>query len=89
MKETTGSSVTWWPKFKLMVDDAPVEVCQVGLPREPLDFVEEARRKGHPRMFALHLPEVVRQVLDENILGSPLDLARTRIQFLWEMDAAR
>ena len=66
-----------------MVDNAPVEVCQVGLPREPLDFVEEARRKGHPRTFALHLPEVVRQVLDENILGNPLDLARTRIQFLW------
>ena len=61
-----------------------VQLLQVGQPRKPLDFVQEAVQKGHPRAFSIHLPEAVQQVLRENLHGNAFDLAKKRIQYLWK-----
>lgn len=59
-----------------------VEVKQVGIPREPDDFVSRAIRCGHPRSMAIHLPEQVTEVLEQNMSGDILTLAKRRIAFL-------
>ena len=46
--------------------------------QEHLDFVERALACGHPRSMAIHLPELVQQVLEENINGNLFYLAKKR-----------
>ena len=65
-------------------DTAPflAEVCTVGIPREPWDFLEKAVEAGHPRTLAVHLNDEVTQVLRENFEGEPHLLVKQRAAFL-------
>lgn len=48
-------------------------VKQVGIPREPEDFVSRAIQCGHPRSMAIHLPEQVTSVLEQNMSSDVLE----------------
>ena len=63
-------------------DGDTVELHHVGIPREPLDFVEQAVRAGHPRSFAVHLPAEVVRVLEENVSDEDFALAKKRVAYL-------
>ena len=38
-----------------MEQEVQAELCTLGIPREPWDFVERAVRAGHPRSLAIHM----------------------------------
>ena len=65
-----------------VASSSSVEVKQVGIPREPDDFVSRAIQCGHPRSMAIHLPEQVTEVLEQNMSSDVLTLAKRRIAFL-------
>eukprot|EP00435_Cladocopium_sp_Y103_P015182 s5093_g3.t1 len=60
------------------------EIFTVGIPREPLDFLGQAVRAGHPRTIAIHLPEMVTTVLAENFGDNDHALVKARAAFLWK-----
>ena len=60
------------------------EVLTIGIPREPMDFVEKAVKAGHPRSMSVHLPLVVQDMLRENFEQSPLVLMKKRTAFFWK-----
>jgi hypothetical protein len=66
-----------------------VTVSQFGVPRSPEDFCKRAVKCGHPRGMSLHLPEVVTQVLGDNLAMPPAELALVRCRQLtrWTMRA--
>ena len=57
------------------------ELCTVGVPREPWDFVAQAVKAGHPRSLSLHLNSEVTQMLRENFEMSPHLVVKERAQF--------
>eukprot|EP00435_Cladocopium_sp_Y103_P000779 s5414_g1.t1 len=69
--------------------DDEVMVSQFGLPRAPLDFCERAVKCGHPRGMAVHLPQCVREVIEQNLSMEPAELALLRCKELtkWTMRA--
>ena len=60
------------------------EVLTIGIPRDPMDFVEKAVKAGHPRSMSVHLPLVVQDMLRENFEQSPLVLMKKRTAFFWK-----
>ena len=42
----------------------PCEVVQLGIPREPQDFLKEAVNKGHPRDLIARVPDVALEAVD-------------------------
>eukprot|EP00435_Cladocopium_sp_Y103_P000018 s3918_g1.t1 len=62
--------------------DKEVMVSQFGLPRAPLDFCERAVKCGHPRGMAVHLPQCVKEVIEQNLSMEPAELALLRCKEL-------
>ena len=60
------------------------EVLTIGIPRDPMDFVEKAVKAGHPRSMSVNLPTVVQAMLRENFEQSPLVLMKKRTAFFWK-----
>ena len=58
------------------------ELCTVGIPREPWDFVSKAVAAGHPRSLGVHLSENVMDMLRQNFSGEPYLLVKERAKFL-------
>ena len=65
-----------------LAEDDEVMVSQYGIPREPLDFCQRAVQCGHPRGMAVHLPEAVKDVIQQNMSGDPAQLALARCKEL-------
>jgi hypothetical protein len=63
-------------------EEQVVTVSQFGIPRSPEDFCNRAVKCGHPRGMSLHLPEVVTQVLRDNLEMEPAELALVRCRQL-------
>ena len=59
-----------------------VMVSQFGMPRDPMDFCDRAVKCGHPRGMAVHLPDSVREVIEQNLSTDPAELALTRCREL-------
>ena len=59
-----------------------VEACYVGIPCEPHVFIERAVQVGHPRCFAAHVDEKIKQAADLNFVQPPYVLAKRRIEFI-------
>ena len=57
------------------------ELCTVGVPREPWDFVAQAVKAGHPRSMALHLNSEVTAMLREKFELSPHLVVKERAKF--------
>jgi hypothetical protein len=55
-----------------------VMVSQYGVPRAPLDFCERAVKCGHPRGMAVHLPQLAKEVIEQNLTEEPAELALHR-----------
>ena len=77
------------PSVEGLSGNEEIMVSQFGLPREPLDFCERAVKCGHPRGMAVHLPQLVRDVIEQNFSMAPADLALVRCRELtkWTMRA--
>eukprot|EP00434_Breviolum_minutum_P016199 symbB.v1.2.014274.t1/scaffold1033.1/size247163/12 len=75
-------TVTLIDLVEVLTSSTKVEVKQVGIPREPEDFVARALHCGHPRSMATHLPEQVTSVLEQNMSMDVFPLAKRRISFL-------
>ena len=58
-----------------------VEICTVGIPAEPLDFLDRAVRAGHPRGVEVHVDEMIHKLVMENFHELPYNLAKKRIEF--------
>ena len=74
-----------------MADDEEVMVSQYGVPREPLDFCDRAAKCGHPRGMAVHLPQLAKDVIEQNLSVEPAELALHRCRELtkWTMRAGQ
>ena len=62
-------------------DSSQVEIVDVGIPREPLDFCKRAIEVGHPRSVAIHLSELVKDTLYQNFEAEPHHVAKLRAHF--------
>ena len=60
----------------------PAELCTVGVPRDPWDFLARAIEVGHPRPLAIHLNDEVTQMLQENFSGDLRASVKGRAAFL-------
>ena len=58
-----------------------VEVCSIGVPGGPIEFLRKAVDARHPRSLESHLDPLVDKVVDENFHGDPSKLAKKRIEF--------
>lgn len=58
------------------------ELCTLGIPRDPWDFVEKAVAAGHPRSLAIHLNGDVMSMLKENFAQEPHLVVKARAEFL-------
>lgn len=58
-----------------------IEVCTVGIPREPWDFVQKAIQVGHPRSMAIHLSKGVTEMLEYNFKFPPHMVVQKRADF--------
>ena len=66
-----------------------IEICTVGIPAEPLDFLKKAVSAGHPRGIEVHVDELIQNVVTENFHDCPYKLAKKRIEFFkrWQVCA--
>ena len=58
------------------------ELCTLGIPREPWDFVQRAVSAGHPRSLAIHLSSEVKEMLKQNFSDEPYKIIKERAMFL-------
>ena len=61
--------------------DTTVELCWVGVPSTPDEFLERAVKAGHPRCLDVHVNEVAKRVVCENLIDPPYNLAKKRVSF--------
>ena len=65
-----------------MAPEEMVEVCWIGIPSEPKDFVVRAIAAGHPRSLDVHVDETMQKVVELNLLEPPFVLAKKRVEYL-------
>ena len=59
-----------------------VELCWIGIPSEPRDFVTRAIAAGHPRSLDVHVDETMQKVVKLNLIDPPFVLAKKRVEYL-------
>ena len=64
-----------------------IEVCTVGVPGEPMEFLAKAVEAGHPRGLDLHVDGDIDEVTKENFHRPPHLLAKKRIAFFHRWSA--
>ena len=62
--------------------EVQAELCTLGIPREPWDFVDKAVKAGHPRSLAIHLNGDVMEMLQQNFAEEPYLVIKERATFL-------
>ena len=60
----------------------PCEILQVGIPREPADFIRDAVRKGHPRDIIAQVPKEIKDVVQSMLDGDISGRFKSRAAFL-------
>ena len=83
--------VVWHSSVPHLDADVTVKVSQFGIPRTPEVFCRRDVKCGHPRGMSMHLPEVVTDVLRENLEMEPAELALIRCRQLarWTVRAGQ
>lgn len=61
-----GFSHHFLANSKELPDDTMVEMCWIGVPSDPDDFVQRAFRAGHPRGMDVHVDESMAAVVRAN-----------------------
>ncbi|CAE7325898.1 NaCP60E [Symbiodinium sp. CCMP2592] len=64
-----------------------VELCSIGIPCEPDEFIRRAVEVGHPRSLDFHLEEEVSKAVRSNFVDDASELARFRISFVKKWSA--
>ena len=59
-----------------------VELCSIGIPCQPSEFIKRAVAVGHPRSLEFHLDEDVSRAVHANFVGDASVLASFRIDFV-------
>ena len=80
--EGEGFSHHFLANSKELPDDTMVEMCWIGVPSDPDDFVQRAFRAGHPRGMDVHVDESMAAVVRENLVDPPFCLAKKRVEFM-------
>ena len=62
------------------IDDM-VELCWIGVPSEPKEFVQRAIKAGHPRGLDIHVDDNMKSVIQMNLVDPPFKLAKKRVEF--------
>ena len=72
--------MTNWPHWKewKLEQEVQAELCTLGIPREPWDFVDRAVKAGHPRSLAIHLSGDVMEMLKQNFSEEPYKVIKER-----------
>ena len=65
-----------------IVEAFQAELCTMGVPRDPWDFLQKAIEVGHPRSLAIHLNDEVTHMLQQNFSGELHLLVKERAAFL-------
>ena len=60
----------------------PIEICHIGVPSDPLDFIARAVTAGHPRGYDAFVDSGLHQAAKDNFEGCPYTLAKRRISAL-------
>ena len=60
----------------------PVELCSIGIPCEPEEFIRRALDAGHPRSLEFHLDNEVKVAVESNFVGEASELASFRVAFV-------
>ena len=63
-------------------DDNTVECHHVGIPHDPLEFLEKAATVGHPKDLARHVNPTLHEVILDNFHRPPYVLAKKRVDFI-------
>ena len=63
-------------------DDEMLEMCWIGVPSNPEEFVRRAFEAGHPRGLDVHVDESMKKIVHLNLVEPPYVLARQRVEFL-------
>ena len=63
--------LSWCADDIVMEKLVEAELCTLGIPRDPWDFVGKALEVGHPRSMAIHLSEGVEPMLLQNFCEPP------------------
>lgn len=81
--KTNKRTILEWasPEVQLF-RDVDVEVCTVGIPREPWEFIQKAVQVGHPRSMAIHLSQGVIEMLEYNFKLPPHLVVKKRADFI-------
>ena len=68
----------------------PREVCVIGVPSTPTEFVARAVTAGHPRDLQRHTSEIAQEAVNANFVLPPYDVARQRVEVIkrWTNRAA-
>ena len=80
--EGEGVSHHFLANSKELPDDAMVEMCWIGVPSDPDDFVQRALRAGHPRGLDVHVDAAMASVVKANLVDPPFCLAKKRVEFM-------
>ena len=64
----------------LLAPNSQIEVLRFGFPVEPDAFVKRAVQVGHPYDFESNLDQMLKDVVEENIVGDPVNLCKTRLK---------
>ena len=59
-----------------------VELCSIGIPCQPSEFIKRAVAVGHPRSLEFHLDEDVSRAVHANFVGDASVVASFRIDFV-------
>ena len=64
-----------------------IEICTVGIPGEPLQFLDKAVKAGHPRGLDVHVTGDIDEVTRDNFHRPAYLLAKKRISFFQKWNA--
>ena len=73
-------------EINMFTDGSRLEICKIGITRAPQDFVDCAVKAGHPRGTAIHLSDLVVEVLSENVLGGAANVAKQKVLLSQTLD---
>ena len=81
-KTTKQWDLSWCSEDIITEKMVEAELCTLGTPRDPWDFVDRALEVGHPRSMAIHLSDGVERMLVRNFCEPPHVVVATRAKFL-------
>ena len=58
------------------------QLCTLGIPREPWDFLQRAIEAGHPRSMSIHLTREIIEALEYNFRLDQFEIVDLRAKFL-------